>query len=77
MKKFMKWYMKATVVMYIVYPLVAWIGDWIISRHPLKDEENQNYAKFMFATMKYCCLSPYYTVKWIFGKKEKIEKAAE
>ena len=70
MKKFIKWYWRATWKTMIIYALVAWIGDWIITRHPLKNEERQSYLAFLFAMMKYCCLSPYYTVKWLFGKKK-------
>ena len=77
MKKFMKWYMKATAEVFVVYAIVAWLGDLIITRHPLKDEDNQAYAKLLFGVMKTCCLSPYYTVKWIFSKKENTEEITE
>jgi len=72
MKKFLKMYLKVSVKLYVIYALVAWIGDWIIARHPLKREDYQSYAKLVFAMMKYCCLSPYYTIKGIFGKKEEV-----
>lgn len=75
MKKFIIGYMKVTAKLWVVYALVAWIGDWITDRHPLKDEGNQAYAKLLFAVMKMCVLSPYYTIKGIIDSMKKTKVA--
>lgn len=81
MKKFIIGYMKVTAKLWVVYALVAWIGDWITDRHPLKDEGQQSYVKLLFAVMKMCVLSPYYEIKglidYVSKKDEPVNLRAE
>ena len=72
MKKLMKWYVKYSVIMYVVYSVVGFLGGKIIEKHPLKNEEHQWYVYLLFTTMRWCVMSPCWSIKYLISKTKKV-----
>lgn len=79
MKNLKKWfirYAKINTILFVIYVPVVFLGDWIITKRPLKDKEKQSLAELAFAVMKYCIFSPVFLIERLINKLKK-DKVAE